>query len=78
MTMTNTLTGIANRRSFDLDLNTTVEYGGLVPITIIAGKGRMAWQTEIGYGRRSQVETAIGRYKHLISPKLRARSLTGQ
>ena len=31
-----------------------------------------------GYGRRNQVETAIGRYKHLIGPKLRARGLPGQ
>ncbi|NPD69858.1 hypothetical protein HN018_22200 (plasmid) [Lichenicola cladoniae] len=32
----------------------------------------------IGYGRRSLVETAIGRYKHLIGPKLRASTLPGQ
>ena len=44
----------------------------------IADKGRMGWQKETGYGRRNQVETAIGRYKHLIGPKLRARSLPGQ
>jgi hypothetical protein len=30
------------------------------------------------YGRRNLVETTIGRYKHLIGPKLRARSLQGQ
>ena len=44
----------------------------------IADKGRMGWRKETGYGRRNQVETAIGRYKHLIGPKLRARSLPGQ
>jgi hypothetical protein len=47
-------------------------------IAIIAAKGRMAWQKHTGYGRRNQVETAIGRYKQLIGPKLRARSLPGQ
>ena len=40
----------------------------------IAEKGRMAWQKVTGYGRRSLVETAIGRYKYIIGPKLRARS----
>ncbi len=38
----------------------------------------MGWQKATGYGRRSLVETAIGRYKHLIGSKLRARSLTPQ
>jgi hypothetical protein len=38
----------------------------------------MAWQKETGYGRSNQVETAIGRYKHLIGLRLRARSLPGQ
>ena len=47
-------------------------------ISIIAAKGRIGWQTETGYGRRNQVETAIGRYKHLIGPKLRARTDAGQ
>ena len=47
-------------------------------IQLIAKKGRMAWQRTTGYGRRNLVETAIGRYKHLIGPKLRARTLPGQ
>ncbi|MDQ2736876.1 MAG: hypothetical protein M3Y55_18225 [Pseudomonadota bacterium] len=47
-------------------------------IQLIAEKGRMGWQKATGYGRRSLVETAIGRYKHLIGSKLRARSLTPQ
>jgi len=38
----------------------------------------MAWQKANGYGRRSIVETTIGRYKHIIGPKLKARSTTGQ
>ena len=44
----------------------------------IAQNGRMAWQKETGYGRRSLVETAIGRYKHIIGSTLRARSADGQ
>jgi hypothetical protein len=47
-------------------------------IGLIAERGRMAWQRATGYGRRSLGETAIGRYKHLIGPKLRARNLPGQ
>ncbi len=38
----------------------------------------MAWQRASGYGRCSVVETAIDRYKHLIGPKLRTRTLPGQ
>ena len=38
----------------------------------------MAWQKTTGYGRRSLVETAIGRYKHIIGSTLRARSNDGQ
>ena len=47
-------------------------------IQLIAEQGRMGWQHTTGYGRRSLVETVIGRYKHLIGPKLRARTLPGQ
>lgn len=47
-------------------------------IELMAEKGRMAWQKATGYGRRALGETAIGRYKHLIGPKLRARDLPGQ
>ncbi len=38
----------------------------------------MAWQKATGYGRRSHAETAVGRYKGLIGPKLRARGLPAQ
>ena len=44
----------------------------------IVEKGRTAWQKATGYGRRSLVETAIGRYKHIIGSTLRARSTDGQ
>lgn len=47
-------------------------------IQLIAEKGRMAWQKTTGYGRRSLVETAIGRYKTAIGPKLRARTCRNQ
>jgi hypothetical protein len=43
-------------------------------IRMIAEKGRMGWQKATGY----LVETAIGRYKHLIGSTLRARSLAAQ
>ena len=44
-------------------------------IQLIAERGRIGWQRATGYGRRNHVETAIGRYKHLIGPQLRARNL---
>jgi hypothetical protein len=44
----------------------------------IAQRGRMAWQVATGYGRRSLVETTMGRYKALIGPRLRARGLAAQ
>jgi Transposase DDE domain len=47
-------------------------------IQLIAEQGRMAWQKTTGYGRRSLVETAVGRYKASIGPRLRARTLPGQ
>ena len=47
-------------------------------VQLIAEKGRMAWQKATGYGRRSLVETAIGRYKLTIGSTLRARSNDGQ
>jgi hypothetical protein len=47
-------------------------------IRLIAEKGRMAWQRATGYGRRSLAETTVGRYKAIIGPKLRARTLSAQ
>jgi len=44
----------------------------------MAKRGRMGWQKATGFGRRNQAETAVARYKHLIGPKLRARSLPAQ
>ena len=39
----------------------------------LAAKGRMAWQKAHGYGRRSLVETTMGRYKSIIGGRLYAR-----
>ena len=47
-------------------------------IQLMAERGRIRRQRAPEYGRRNQVETAMGRYKHLIGPKLRARSRPAQ
>lgn len=47
-------------------------------IRMIVERGRMAWQKTTGYGRRNLAETAIGRYKALIGPMLRARNWRAQ
>jgi len=39
---------------------------------------RSAWRKVTGHGRRSLAETAIGRYKALIGPRLRARGVASQ
>ena len=44
-------------------------------ITLIVDRGRLGWQKEADYGRRSLIETTMGRYKAIIGPCLRARSL---
>jgi hypothetical protein len=45
---------------------------------MIAEQDRLAWQATTGYGRRSLVETIMGRYKSLIGPRLRAHGFAGQ
>ncbi|HZL25944.1 MAG TPA: hypothetical protein VFC39_05385, partial [Acidobacteriaceae bacterium] len=47
-------------------------------ILSIAAHGRLGWQKETDYGQRALVETAMGRYKAIIGPRLRARSFSGQ
>ncbi len=47
-------------------------------LQLIRDKGRMGWPRAVGYGRRSLGETAMFRYKALIGPGLRARSLSAQ
>jgi hypothetical protein len=47
-------------------------------LAMIAEHGRLAWQATTGYGRRSSVETTMGRYKALIGPRLRGRGFAAQ
>jgi hypothetical protein len=47
-------------------------------IAAISRNGRMKWQASNDYGKRSLVETAIGRYKSIIGKRLRARSFPVQ
>lgn len=47
-------------------------------IAEIAQRGRLAWQKSTGYNQRSRVETQMGRWKTVISPKLRARNFHNQ
>jgi hypothetical protein len=44
-------------------------------IAEIQAHGRIAWQTSPGYNQRSRGETLMGRWKAVIGPKLKARSL---
>ena len=47
-------------------------------IQTIRDKGRLGWQTAVGYGRRALGETAMFRYKAIIGRGLRARTLPAQ
>jgi hypothetical protein len=47
-------------------------------LEIITKQGRLAWQKSTDYGKRSLVETPMGRYKALIGPRLRARGFAAQ
>ena len=47
-------------------------------LEMITEQGRLAWQAATDYGRRSAVETTMGRYKALIGPRLRARGFAAQ
>jgi len=47
-------------------------------ILSIAARGRLGWQEDTDYGQRALIETAMGRYKAIIGPRLRARSSSGQ
>ena len=47
-------------------------------IQMIRDKGRLGWQTAVGYGRRSLGATAMFRYKTVIGRGLRARTLPAQ
>jgi transposase len=47
-------------------------------IAAIDADGRMKWQVDTSYGKRSLVENAIGRYKSIIGTRLKARSFAAQ
>jgi hypothetical protein len=47
-------------------------------IRLMAERGRIGWQRATGYGCRNHAETTMSRYKHLIGPRLRARTSSGQ
>jgi len=47
-------------------------------IQSLADKGRLGWQRETGYGKRSKAETAMSRYKRILGGYLHARKLPGQ
>ncbi len=47
-------------------------------ITSMQIDGRLKWQVLTGYGKRALAETAMGRYKGVIGPRLRARSFLAQ
>ncbi len=41
-------------------------------------QGKRSWHTKSGYSKRSKVETTFYRYKSIIGPMIRARTLQGQ
>ena len=47
-------------------------------IQSLANKGRLGWQRETDYGKRSMAETAMSRYKRILGDHLHARKLPGQ
>jgi hypothetical protein len=47
-------------------------------LAMITEHGRLGWQVATDYGKRSLVETTMGRYKTLIGPRLRAHDLAAQ
>ncbi|WP_143521497.1 hypothetical protein [Pseudovibrio sp. Tun.PSC04-5.I4] len=47
-------------------------------ILAIEKHGRMGWQKQTGYGRRSRGETLMGRYKQIFGTALRSREFENQ
>ena len=47
-------------------------------IQSLADRGRLGWQRETDYGKRSKAETAMARYKRILGDHLHARKLPGQ
>jgi hypothetical protein len=46
-------------------------------IQSLADRGRLGWQRETDYGKRSKAETAMSRYKRILGDHLHARKLPG-
>ncbi|WP_425359545.1 IS5 family transposase [Borborobacter arsenicus] len=47
-------------------------------IDAIATQGRMGWQKSSGYNQRARIEAQMSRWKTVIGPKLKARTLANQ
>nr|WP_074882328.1 IS5 family transposase [Pseudovibrio axinellae] len=47
-------------------------------ILALQKNGKMSWQKQTGYGRRSRSETLMGRFKQVIGTTLRSRKLNNQ
>jgi Transposase DDE domain len=47
-------------------------------LAMITEHGRLGWQVATDYGKRSLIETTMGRYKTLVGPRLRARGFAAQ
>jgi hypothetical protein len=47
-------------------------------IQSLADRGRLGWQRDTDYGKRSMAETAMSRYKRILGDHLHARKLSGQ
>jgi hypothetical protein len=47
-------------------------------VLMMEALGRLGWQEATGYGKRSLVETTMGRYKGIIGARLRSRSWPAQ
>lgn len=47
-------------------------------VTALKSRGLPEWKSTSGYHQRSLAETAMSRYKQLVSPKLSLRSYNGQ
>lgn len=50
----------------------------IVKLLELESLGRLGWQEAAGYGKRSLVETAMGRYKTIIGARLRSRRVEAQ
>lgn len=47
-------------------------------IDAIVSQGRMGWPKSSGYNQRSRIEVQMGRWKTVIGPKLKAKTLVNQ